>query len=829
MNRLSSTLALLAAASLSASPISPPVPRSSSEILWYIQKLDTLGKVLYVAAHPDDENTALISYLSLGEKYDTAYLSLTRGDGGQNLIGKELRDALGVIRTQELLAARRLDGGRQFFTRAKDFGFSKHPDETLRIWDKEAVLADTVWVIRNFRPDIIITRFSPEPGFTHGHHTASTLLALEAFEAAADPARFPEQLEFVEPWQAKRVVWNASSFFFRRSGQIFDESQYLKLDAGGYEPLLGKSFNEIASASRSQHRSQGFGSRIARGSRPEYFKLLAGEAMQDSLFDGVDTTWSRVENSDTVRRNIHTLAAAFDPTDPAASLPNLIALRRSLLTLGSNPWALAKLRETDAIIADCLGLNLRALLGQPYLLPGESMPVALEAINRSPASVAIKSLRVPVADLAAAVELVLPENERIETAITVSFPQDLPLPQPYWLIEEGTLGMSAVSDLQQIGKAENDPPIQVLATVEVEGEFLEFALPLQHSRVDPAQGEIVSAVLNVPPASVEFLAPVTLFPNYQARSVEVQVAASTQAIAGELRLDLPFGWEASPASHEVEEIAPGDSGVFAFRITPPQASGEASLLAVFETEGKTVSKSMQRIRYPHIPEQLVFAPAVTRAVSLQVARRGNRVGYLAGAGDTVAESIREIGFEVRELSPEQLQAASLEDLDSVVIGIRAYNTVEQMDRIAPLLFDFAERGGTVITQYNTSRGLQSEKFAPYPLRLSRDRVTDENAEMRILAPGHPVVNTPNKIGPEDFEGWTQERGLYFPSSWDEAFVPIFSSNDQGEPPRNGSLLIARHGEGYIVYTGLSWFRQLPAGVPGAYRIFANLVSLGHEE
>lgn len=813
---------------LDAQTVSAPEPTTGSEILWSLQKLDTLGRALYVAAHPDDENTSLISYLSLGRKYDTAYLSLTRGDGGQNLIGPELRDKLGVIRTQELLEARRIDGGHQFFSRAKDFGFSKHPDETFGIWDREDVLADTVWVIRQFQPDVIVTRFNTIPGTTHGHHTASAILALEAFDAAADASRFPEQLEYVEPWQAKRVVWNTSSWFFRNNNVEFNESEYAQLDVGGYDPLLGKSYNEIASTSRSMHLSQGFGTRIDRGSRTEYFKLLKGESLEEDIFDGIDTSWGRVENAATVNSSLATILKNFDVADPSASVPSLLKLRKQLDSLEDSTWSGRKKAELDQIVLACMGLDMRALNGSPYVKNGDDLDITVEVINRSSVEAELVSVSLPFVDRVEKLATDLTFNDRISHTISTAVPRDVPLPQPYWLEKAGTLGMFDVEDQLLIGKAENAPAFFAHVDVRVIDSLLRVSLPLEYRLVDPAKGERIRPVLNLPSASVAFTAPVSLFPNYESRQVEVSVSALLTDVSGRLSLDLPSGWLSEPEFRTVDTIRRGGERSFSFVVTPRRLPEEVVLSARLSTLSGDFGKSVSRIEYEHIREQTVFAASTTRAISLEVARAGQRVGYLAGAGDTVPASIREIGFEVVELPIEGFGAEDLEGLDTVVIGIRAYNTIDGIDAIMEEVFRFAENGGTVVVQYNTSRGLKTNKLAPFPLSLSRDRVTDETAAVRVLAPEHPVMNFPNKISAADFENWTQERGLYFPDSWDDAFVPIFGINDPGEPSREGSLLVAEYGQGYFVYTGISWFRQLPAGVPGAYRIFANLLSLGHE-
>ncbi|MBA2431850.1 MAG: PIG-L family deacetylase, partial [Chthoniobacterales bacterium] len=408
------TIALLTMSlPLHAPAAEAPRSMNAAEIRLALEKLNVLGRVLYVAAHPDDENTGLISYFSNGALFDTAYLSLTRGDGGQNLIGAELGDALGVIRTQELLEARQIDNGKQFFTRAKDFGYSKSSEETLRLWDREKILADTVWAIRKFRPDVILTRFPPDDDRTHGHHTASAQLAQEAFRAAADPKRFPEQLPHVQPWQATRILWNASTFFFRMRNLPFDPTGLIPLEAGGYQPLLGKSFPEIAAASRTMHKSQGFGAGIDRGERTEYFKFLEGKAVEgEDIFSGIDTTWARVPKSEKIAEQVRGLIEGYDVTQPSASVSALLELRKLLRAdlrkqvppegrASARPYPVGdaeflmndKLQEIDRLIAACLGLHLEAVTEKAIAQPGEAVAFQIEAINRSAIPVQFKSWR----------------------------------------------------------------------------------------------------------------------------------------------------------------------------------------------------------------------------------------------------------------------------------------------------------------------------------------------------------------------------------------------------------------------------------------------------
>lgn len=816
----------LAAQAAPATPLAPPA-RTSSEILWSLEKLENLGRALYVAAHPDDENTRLIAYWSLGAKVDAAYLSLTRGDGGQNLIGPQLGDRLGVIRTQELIAARGIDGGRQFFTRARDFGYSKTPEETLEIWGRDEILADVVWVIRRFQPDVIVTRFGPEPGSTHGHHTASTQLAIEAFDAAADSSRFPEQLEFVDTWQAKRIVWNVAEWHFRSRGLPFDSAGLATIEVGGYDPLLGRSFNEVASASRSQHSSQGFGAALDRGSATEYFKPLAGEAMQGSLFDGIDATWARVPGGADVASRVAAIRSAFDPSRPSASVSALLDLRESLAALPDSARVAAKRAELDGIIASCLGLHVAANAGGPFAVPGGPLEVELQLVNRSPVEARLVAASIQKLGAKTTAPVALGDNERVKIALGGILAEDAAPSQPYWLINDGTNGLFAADQLE-IGQVDNDPALLAELELEVDGRPFALAAPVRYQSVDPARGESFQPVAIIPPVAVSLESPVYLFPNYERRSARVTLAANQDVAGGRLALAAPAGWRVEPSSVAVEGLRAGERRDFDFEVSPPQGSSDGELVAAFEWDGRRLDRGQESIRYGHIPQQTLFPRASARAVSLSVDRRGQSVGYLMGAGDDVPQSIREIGYDVELLDPKRISAASLEAFDAVVLGVRVFNTLDDIASIKPLLFDYVERGGTLIAQYNTSYPLKTDSIAPYGLTLSRDRVTDETSAVTLLAPDHPALSVPNRIGAADFAGWTQERGLYFAGAWDPAFVPLLAASDPGENPSEGILLVAKYGEGHYVYTGVSFFRQLPAGVPGAYRLFANLLSLGND-
>lgn len=814
-------LFLAGAAALSAAPASQTM--NAAGILQELRCLHEMGTVLYVAAHPDDENTRLIAYLARGRGYRAGYLSLTRGDGGQNLIGSEIREALGVIRTQELLAARRIDGGEQFFTRANDFGYSKDSRETLRLWDREQVLADIVRVIRSFRPDVIVTRFSPEPGRTHGHHTASAILAVEAFKRAADPKAFPEQLDRLEPWQATRVLWNG----FRRGAAGAVEPEGLRLDVGGFNALLGESYGEIAARSRTMHKSQGFGAVGSRGAAWEHFELLAGEPAATDIMDGVNTGWSRIRGADTIGRGIEAVIAGFDPIDPSASVPALLALRKQMAALPADPLVARKRSQLDRILQSALGLYVETTVRNAEVFPGQQISLAHTVMARANVPLTWKLVRLPAVGETIATGIALAPNRAASRETSATLPKDTPLSQPYWLREPGTPGTYRVDDPALLTRPWNPPAFPVEHVFEIEGqEFVASDIPAQVID-DPVKGEIRRALEVVPPVTLAFADELALFAPGEARVVTVEAAAARAGVAGVLKLQLPKGWSANPASRPLELKTAGERAGFSFEVTAPARADKGFLEAVAEVDGQRFSNRRIDIAHDHIPPVLLQPRAELDAVALDLKVRGKSIGYLPGAGDLVGECLARMGLAVTTLSNGDLTPQGLKPFDAVVLGVRAFNTRPDIAARLPALFAYAKAGGTVVVQYNTTGELKSATLAPFPLRLARGRVTDENAPVSFLAPDHPVLNIPNKITAADFEGWAQERGLYFPDQWDEHFTPILAMNDPGEAPLEGALLVAQAGEGWFVYTGLSWFRQLPAGVPGAYRLFANLVSLGN--
>ena len=819
------TGAILLAGFLCAGQIAEPPP--APVILQDLHSFDTMGSVLYVAAHPDDENTELIAYLSRGRHYRTAYLSLTRGDGGQNVLGPEFGDELGVIRTEELLAARRIDGGRQFFSRAFDFGFSKDYRETLRIWDRQQVLSDLVRVIREFRPDVIITRFSPVPGGTHGHHTASTVLAMEAFKLAGDPKAFPEQLDTLTPWQPKRILWNMGGF--QRSGNV---TNVIRIDAGGKDLVSGESFSEIAARSRSMHKTQGFdnfrGFGGGNGPRYESFALLDGEPATNDILDGVDTTWNRVPGGAVMGQLADTVIAQFNPQDPAASVPALLEIKKRLAPLAdADPVVDEKRGQLDRIIQKCFGLTVETTIPDAEVVPGEPLKMhSTAAIQSSIVPVRWVAARYPTIKAEFAIGADLSTHQAVSRDSTETLPADTPLSQPYWLREDHSTGMFRVDDPNLIGRPEDPPVFPVEQIFDVGGQIL--IVPDQPMQVtaDRAKGETRHLDV-ISPISLKFGSDVELFSPGATRPVVVEVATARPGAAGTLRLDAPTGWKVKPATQSFRLRIAGDRAKFTFTVTAPSEPATASITAKAEVGGKRYSNERVVINYPHIPLLLLQPPARFKAVCLNLAIRGKNVGYLPGAGDSVAQSLADMGYNVTTLTGADLTPEKLKVFDAVVIGVRAFNVRTDLVAQLPALFNYVQAGGNVIEQYNRpGRDLKTDQLTPYSLHLSNDRVTDETAPVTFLAPEHPALNAPNKITSADFDGWIQERGIYYPDQWDEHFTPIVACSDPGEAPLKGGLLVARYGQGWFVYTGLVFFRELPDGVPGAYRLFANLVSLG---
>lgn len=807
-----------------------PEKPSAVTIYQQIQKLNFLGSVLYVAAHPDDENTRLISYYANHVKARTGYLSLTRGDGGQNLIGTELRELLGVIRTQELLEARKIDGGAQFFTRANDFGFSKIPDETLQIWNKEQVLEDMAFIIRKFKPDVIINRFDHRsPGTTHGHHTSSALLSIELFDKLNDPNYFKEQLKYTTTWQPKRLFFNTSWWFYggRDKFDKSDKSKLIALDIGVFNPLTGMSNQEIAALSRSRHQSQGFGSTGTRGEEVEYLEHIKGEpsSNQKDIFDGIDVSWNRVKNGKEIGNLIQKIEQNFNFSNPSASIPNLIEVYQKVLKLEDKHWREIKLEELKNIILACSGVFIEAVAQVQSATPGSTLKVKLEAVNRSPFKITIQSIETFPHSNPNIQSIVLENNKPQFWDIDLKIDENQDYTAPYWLKEQGTDGMYSVNNQENIGLPDIIRTTKVIFNLSFNNIIIPVEREVIYKYNDEVKGEVYKPFDIVPAVTTSILDKVKIFNSQSPKSVGVKIKSGQDNLEGFVYLNASKEWKIVPDKIAFSIAKKGDEKTVYFEITPPVKSDEIEVSSYAIVNQKKYTKELITIQYDHINQQQVLLDSKAKFNKLDIQIKNEKIAYLMGAGDEVPVYLSQMGYEVTLIKPEEITLAYLNPFQTVIIGIRAYNTVNELAYKQEILFEFVKNGGTLIVQYNTTGKLTVKELAPYPLKISRDRVTQEDAPVTLLEPEHKALNFPNKITPKDFTGWVQEQGLYYPDEWDERFVPLIASNDYKETPKKGALLVANYGKGYYIYTGLSFFRELPAGVSGAYRLFSNLISL----
>jgi LmbE family N-acetylglucosaminyl deacetylase len=785
-----------------------------------VDRLATTGRVLYVAAHPDDENTRLMAYLANVRHLDVAYLAMTRGGGGQNLIGGEQGALLDVIRTEELLSARRIDGAHQFFTRMKDFGYSKRADETLALWGHDEALSDVVWVIRTFQPDVIITRFSENPP-NHGHHTASAILAREAFAAAADPKKFPEQLTGgVTVWQADRLLYNFGNFPGMASGSLPKDAS--QLEVGGYDPRLGLEVGELAARSRSQHKSQGFGVPETRGSIVEQFVLLAGKRPTSDPLDGIEMTWQRYGAAATgYTRAIAEAQRALERDHPERAVPALVRAAAELDRLRDEPRVRDARRAIAEVVVAAAGLYARATAARPVAAPGTSVEVTLELVARA-LPITVQRVEIPGASpLTAAKPLTIGKRERL--ALAVALPASAPPSLAYWLTQPAAPGHYVVGDARQIGMARQPAALEAVVEAVIAGRTVRLPLPVVHAWVDPVRGERTRPFVIVPPATVTPERDAVMAPGRSAPLV-LRVRAGRDAMNARVELELPSGWTGKPAMHEVALAKAGDETTVRFDVTPGARAAAGHARPIVRVGDTAWSLREDTIDYGHIPLQVVLRPTAVQLVPLSLRVPAGRVGYVRGSGDSIAADLTHVGFTVEEIDEEALRSGDLGRYAAIVVGIRAYNTRDAVRAAHTRLLAYVERGGTLITQYNTL-GFEGP-LGPYTLELGRDRITDETAAPVFIDPRDPLLAGPNKITSADFDGWVQERGIYFASKWDAHYRPVLRFSDPGEGPLDGSLVVARHGKGHFIYTGLALFRQLPAGVPGAYRLFANLIGAG---
>ena len=807
------------------------------QLLESVERLNQLGSVLMIAAHPDDERTGVLAYFARGRHMRTAYLSLTRGEGGQNLIGSEQGAALGVIRTQELLAARQIDGAEQFFTRAIDFGFSKTAAETMQKWGHDRILSDIVWVIRSYRPDVIILVFTGTPSDGHGHHQVSAILGKEAFAAAADPARFAEQLQYVKPWQATRIVH--ALFNFGPSGgrgpqlppgERPPQSPQLppagKVETGAFNPVLGYSYEELAVLSRSMHHSQGTGAMRRPGASTTEFGLLAGQPSSADLFDGVDTGWSRLPGGAAIAPILAEAIRAFEPEHPEKIVP-LLTKARPLIAAIDDPLAREKLKDLDEAIAGCAGIWIEAQAHEPEAVMGRPAAVTTTVLNRSTEHVELGRARMEgMWDQELPVKPApLAYNQPVEIEFKAEVSPNQPVSQPYWLRQPPSGDVYTVEDQRLVGLADTPPVARVRVRLLVDGTPIELVRPVHYRYASRAEGERTRPLVVAPPVAVNLPQAVAVFASPGARAINVVVETRLDKAAGDLRLDAPPGWKVEPAMRHFELAARGDSRDLAFTVTPPAGEATASLRAVATVGGREISNGIQVISYPHFPPQTLFPAAEIKLVRADIKVTAHRIGYIMGAGDEMPEALRQLGLEVTLLSPSDLEQGDLARFDAIVAGVRAYNVRADIRANRQRLLDYVSGGGTYIVQYNT--GDLTLNLGPYPMTVppgSRYRVTVEEAPVTLPHPGSPLLHEPNLITARDFEGWVQERGLYFASDWDKRYETVLASGDPGEKALDGGELWTRYGKGVYIFTAYSWFRQLPAGVPGAFRLFANLIS-----
>lgn len=801
----------------------PPASYSSAEILQKLKKLQVLGSVLYIAAHPDDENTRLLAYLANERLYRTGYLSLTRGDGGQNLIGDEQGIDLGLIRTQELLAARRVDGAEQFFSTAYDFGFCKSPEEALRTWNHDKILAEVVWVIRKFQPDVIITRFPTTGEGGHGHHTASAILAGEAFDAAADPKQFPEQFNWgVKPWQAKRLLWNTFNF---GSTNTQKEDQF-KLNVGQFNPLLGKSYGELAAISRSQHKSQGFGVPSQRGNQLEYFASIKGPAPQTDLLEGVDTRWSRTQQSDIIEQ-VAMIIRDYDLQHPEQSVPALLDLHQHLSNLAPGYWVAQKQQEIAGLILACSGFYAEAVTDRQLNVVGDSLRVTVTVNKRLPSDIQVKqfslldqhwnpdSLRV---------------NENSSKRMTLFIPANTALSQPYWLEQGLSNGSFAVTDGKRIGPAINEN-LEGTLTIQSGSRSFRVSVPVRYKYTDPVKGERFMPVEFIPALTVEASPSLLLFTNDHKKEIK-PVHFSIQAnrrLMGKIspqafdnRKDYPLAVMDSLAAGEKRIV---DFPMEAAMLDKNSSESVGMRVQIPETTDAQY-QAIRKITYDHIPDIFYHFVDKVSVIRIDLAVKGKRVGYIAGAGDKIPEALEQMGYEVVRLNASDIEPDALRNLDAIVTGVRAYNIHDWLTEKYDVLMQYVSNGGILLVQYNTNNSIGPVKarIAPYPFVISRNRVTNELAPVHFLQPDHRVLHYPNEITAGDFDGWVQERSIYHAEQLDAHYQTILGFADPGEKEQDGSLIISDYGKGRFVYTGLALFRQLPAGVPGAYRLLANLLA-----
>jgi len=796
----------------------------ASKLKLAIKKLNVLGSVLYIAAHPDDENTAFLAYASTGELLETGYLSLTRGDGGQNLIGTEQSDLLSILRTKELLEARKIDGTKQFFSRAIDFGYSKNAKETLAVWGKEHILYDVIWTIRKFRPDVIVTRFPGTGEGGHGNHTASAILAKQAFKLAADSTVFPDQLKYVKPWQPKRIMWNAWLPLLQKRNE--DTNKLVSIDLGAFNPLLGLSYTEIAALSRSMHKSQGFGASGRRGTSLNYFQNIDGSNPTSTMFDGIDMTWNRLKGGKEISEILDKAYNSFIPEKPYLIIPLLFEAFGKMGKIEDDYWVNVKKEELKEVIKNAAGIWLEANADDYSAVPGEDVKISARIVNRSPFEIKLDKINFPFEKKPTIVNQVLTNGNIKNVDKIITLPTDIDYTQPYWLKKEHTQGLYNVDDKKLIGMPESNSPLNVNFILSFNGLELSFSEPVQFVWTDPVQGEKYRPFEIRPVVSINLDKNVLLFPNDKKKEIKITLKANINNCNGFLNFNLNNGWIITPNELKFNLEKKYDEKVLTFTITPPKISYEAQLLPQAVINGKKYDQQIVSINYNHIPIRTLFPKADLKLVKLNINKVINNIGYVMGPGDLIQNSLETLGYHVKLLNDDEISKSDLSGFDAIIVGIRAYNTRDVLSKSNQQLLNYVKNGGTLLVQYNNNIRLKTKDIGPYPFEISHDRTTEENANINILDASNPILSFPNKITQEDFKDWIQERGLYFADIWDSNYTTPISTHDTDEPELKGGLLYTKFGKGIFIYTGYSFFRQLPAGVPGAFRFFVNLLSAG---
>jgi LmbE family N-acetylglucosaminyl deacetylase len=795
--------------------------QSSTDIYQSIKKLEVTTTILYVAAHPDDENTRLITWMSKEKLFRTAYISLTRGDGGQNLIGSDLGENLGLIRTRELMAARAIDGGEQFFTRAYDFGYSKTSDETLDFWEKEKVLSDMVYVIRKIKPDVIICRFPPDSRAGHGHHSSSAILAKEAFDAASDPKKFPEQVAEFGTWQVRRIYWN--TFRFGSNNTITE--QQAKVDVGGYNILDGKSNGELAAESRSQHKSQGFGVPSQRGALLEYFSPVAGDTTVSDPFANIPSFWEQSKPGKEIAALLQKTIQEYNFQTPSASLNNLLKIRSQLRKLPASTIQIQKRKELDQIILDCMGLWTAAYSFRERYAEQDTFHITFQSVIRNFPEATLKVTSALNPDTSHSILL----NKQIFQTRKMILAGVEKNTQPYWLTENHAKGVFTLPDTKQIGKPWNDTPLMLAAELYIQNDTIPLEIPVAFKETDPVRGELIHPLIISPSLTGNLSENNSIFCDDKSKSYELTLSYwGSKDTSITIRTTLSNReWKSDFQDTTLIFKANSTPLTFRFSIQPATPGAQPATATISFKTGKgdwKMLKGNTSINYNHIPRITWFPSLQIELQKADIKIGSKNILYIKGAGDEVATSLRKIGYRVEEVNAIALHSLDLNKFDAIISGIRAYNTDDELANLYQQIFKYIEDGGTYIVQYNTNSNLHPSTFkTPYPFSISRNRVTEEDAKVNFTDPNHPVFNTPNKLSDKDFEGWIQERGLYFATKIDSNYTNLILMNDKDESPQEGSLILCNYGKGKFIYTGLSFFRQLPVGVPGAYRLFSNLI------